>query len=237
MNSATMQFGLIQRIKSIFRLPTKPQLVAVSATPKLYRSIHDLPLTIFIDCQCEQKYDGLVLQGSPTNTEISEAWADLLQQYTELIGGSEVIDKIKNLSQIIKLENRLQNIEKLLQLIVMIPNEKMYNLLFIYGYSLPKLPFSEQNIEKVLKVFMGHYKLDRTKYKMLTANKQATKQTIQPKQTRNDFVKMLSRVAIAFKLPTISISSITTAEYCNYVNEYRAHCESIEKENQKLRNK
>lgn len=229
-----MQFGLIQRIKNIFRLPTKPQSVTVSATPKLYRSIHDLPLTIFIDCQCEQKYDGLILQGNPTESELSETWADLLQQYAELIGGKDVMVKVDDTRKLLRSECRLTRIDNLLFMINTMPCEAFYNSLFSFGYKMQKPPFSFDNFKKVLKLFLGYYNLEKTKYKILAARREANNAKKNEHQTnRNDFTKVLGRVAIAFKMPPISISTITTAQYCNFVLEYQAHCENIEKESQK----
>ena len=225
-----MQYGLMMKIKNIFRLGTKPPKVEALTPLRLYRSIYELPLSIFIDCYCDANYSGLVINGDATEQELAEVWQDLLQQYTELIGGREVQSKITQLSSIIKLEFKLRNIEKVLQMISMVPSEKVYSMLFLFKYPIQKLEYNETNLQKVLQRFVGYYKLDKTKYQILATKETAQEQT-QKKQGRSEFSQTLTRVSIAFKMPPINIAHISTAQYCNYVVEYQQYCENLQKEN------
>lgn len=227
-----MQYGLMTRIKGLFRQPTKPQVVAVSVTPKLYRSIHDLPLGIFIDCQCEQLYDKLILQGEPTQEEITDAWENLLQQYTELIGGREVESKISEVKRVLRTESKISRMYDLIVVLKHFPNKESFARLYTFGIALPQLPYTIENVNKVISIFKGYYNLEKNRYKLMTQPKKENAGEAKKEISRNEFAKVLSRISIAFKMPPISINSISTAQYCTYVVDYREYCKSIEQQNE-----
>lgn len=228
MNSAIMQYGLMTRIKGLFRQSTKMPKIEALTPLKLYRSIHELPLTIFIDCLCDAEYNKLIINGQPTESEFTEVWQDLFQQYTELIGGKSVENRLKTLKQQNKLETKLTIIHNLLEVIQVLPSQEMFDMLYTFGYPLPKKEFTPDNFNSILKIFIGHFKLDRNRYKLAVVTKEPVKE-LQP-VNRNEFTKVLARVALAFKTPPISITAITTAQYCNYVLEYQDYCDSLAKQ-------
>lgn len=51
---------------------------------RTYLSCDDLPLSIFLDCLCDSKYDGLVLEGNPSDEEIRHAWMLIISEYLQL---------------------------------------------------------------------------------------------------------------------------------------------------------
>lgn len=232
MRIAILQYGLMMKIKNIFQRGSKMPSVEALVPTKLYRSIHELPLSLFIDCFCDGKFDSLIINGQPTELELNEVWADILQQYTELIGGSDVRSKIHNIKQIARLESKLLRIESLLRIVQLRPSKDLFEQLYSFGYSLPKKEYSIENLHAIVTIFIGYFKKERTKYKLLTAGFTEAKTEVS-KTDRNDFSKNLGRVSIAFKMPPISINNITTAQYCNYMMEYADYCDNLEKQNQK----
>jgi hypothetical protein len=229
--TTVLQYNLIHRLKNIFGKRQAP--VTEIVTPvKLYRSVHDLPLPIFIDCFCDQKFETLILQGEPTADELNDVWTDIMQQYTELIGGSDVKAKLYNIKQIARLESKLTRIDSLLKLLSVEPTEALFNLLYDFGYDLKKKEYNETNLQLVLKIFLGYYRLDRTKYRMMAASYES-KGKVDTKADRNEFQKNLNRVTIAFKIPSMRTTDLLTGQYCNYMNEYAQYCDSLDKQNQK----
>jgi hypothetical protein len=228
-----MRFGLIARIKNIFQHGTKMPKIEALTPLKLYRSIHELPLIIFIDCLCDQKYINLVINGEPSESELIEVWQDLFQQYTELIGGKEMMSQMADIRKSLKFESRITRIENLLKMINVHPADALIEQLYSFGYDLPKMKENGENAEKIINRFIALYKLERNKYKLFVSGKQSKQGTEEKKITRNDFTKVLNRYSTAFSTPPISILVITTAQYCNYVLDYQQHCENMEKENNK----
>lgn len=229
--TTVLKYNLFTRLKNIISKGNK-SIVEIATPVKLYRSIHELPMMIFIDCFCDSIYDKLILQGKATVEELNDAWTDIMQQYTELIGGSEVKVKLYNIKQLARLESKLIRIDSLLKTISIKPHEQLFSMLYEFGYSLPKKDYTPSNLDTVLKIFIGHYRLDKTKYKMMTEGFIAKSKT-EHTTDRNEFTKNLIKVSVAFKMPAISITSITVAQYCNYMIEYADYCDSLEKQNQK----
>lgn len=54
-----------------------------------YKTIHDLPLSKFIDCIVDGNLYALIISGDPTKEQLAEAWDFILGQYTELVGTQE----------------------------------------------------------------------------------------------------------------------------------------------------
>jgi len=246
MSSVTMQFGLMRKLRSLFPQNTTMPKVEASVTLKLYRSIHELPLILFIYCICAEQtdpetkqpisplemYRHLIINGEPTETELVDAWQDILQQYTELIAGNVVSSKLSTLKRTNKLETKLIMVENLLDLMKVMPSKEFFDQLYTFNYPLPKKEYSERNLLEVVKIFISHYKLDRNRYKLANLKPDQNGKEA-AKVSMNDFTKMLNRVSIAFKLPPISVSSITTAQYCNYFLEYQNYCQELEKQSDK----
>mgnify|MGYP007007267519 CR=1 FL=1 len=92
----------------------------------IYRSIQTLPLHKFIDCIVpienedgteQQSLASLIISGSPTETELKEAWANILQEYSEKIGNAEYKVYIKLYQEIIILELSLEQVYSLVDIL------------------------------------------------------------------------------------------------------------------------
>lgn len=56
---------------------------------KYHKSIHDLPLSKFIDCIVDNNLSALIISGFPEEEELRSAWENIIGQYTDTIGGME----------------------------------------------------------------------------------------------------------------------------------------------------
>ena len=210
----------------------EPKTVEIVVPVKMYRTVHELPLTVFIDCYCDGDYTGLAISGSPTHEELVEVWDDLNKQYTEIIGGESVKNRLRSVKDYYKLSTKLQLAEILLTTLDRVQNEELYNQLFTFGYNIPKKPFSPENLSKTIKMFIGYYKLDKVRAVNQEESVKA-KSGDDKKASRNDFTKTLNSISIAFKMPSLQIDKLTTAQYCNYVVQYRDYCEEVKKHTKK----
>jgi hypothetical protein len=57
--------------------------------PVLYRSIHKLPFSVFVDAICDGELSGLLISGEATQQQLTAVWEDLLMEYQDVIGGDE----------------------------------------------------------------------------------------------------------------------------------------------------
>jgi len=65
------------------------QSQADSISWKYYHSISKLPLKIFIKCLCDKDPDQLIIKGKPPKEELTQAWVNILQEYSDAVGSNE----------------------------------------------------------------------------------------------------------------------------------------------------
>lgn len=56
---------------------------------KYHQTIYDLPLSKFIDCIVDGNLSALIIHGLPTIEQLSEAWQNILSEYSENVGTQE----------------------------------------------------------------------------------------------------------------------------------------------------
>lgn len=54
-----------------------------------HKSIHDLPLNKFIDCMVDKNLSALIISGYPSAGLLKEAWDNILNEYSDIIGSQE----------------------------------------------------------------------------------------------------------------------------------------------------
>ena len=107
MNNVVMQYGLMMRIgNTIQSLFQKRKTTTVITVSRLYRSIHKLPLPIFIDCLIDKDYTKLIIEGNATNEELEECFSSLYMQYVESAGGREAIKKLESTQTVALMQMR-----------------------------------------------------------------------------------------------------------------------------------
>jgi len=83
------QLPSTKKVSSGSSFQQKKPLTMVIQSSNIYRSINALPLHKFIDCIINQNLAAIIITGLPTQEELSEAWALILQQYSDAIGDNE----------------------------------------------------------------------------------------------------------------------------------------------------
>ena len=195
-----------------------------------YLSIHNLPMPVFIDCLTTKDLSGLVLSGRPTGQQMEDAWAGIMSQYSEQIARREVEMALKDLRYLAVKEYRIGVIELLLQLLNSRPNEMLFEQLYTFGYPLPRKTYTAENFAAVLKVFVGHFRLERTQYKL--AEEQSTigkKEQITSQYDWGYFEDAISAICLTMKMPLISLHDLTVGQYCAYVNRYADYLRTLKK--------
>jgi len=68
---------------------------------RLYHRISDCPLDIFIDCHCDGKMEGLIIEGNPPAEALKEAWTKLFDDFIDKMqdeDGSYLKEQTKQLN-------------------------------------------------------------------------------------------------------------------------------------------
>jgi hypothetical protein len=202
---------------------------------KLITSIHKLPLSTFIDCICDNDYEGLIIEGNPTESEIIFVWNDLLEQYSDALqddGQKRYILAYKEYQQA-KIRYDLANthIELLnnyfKQGVVVKPWIIELNKLVDASYV-----FNEAKIDEFEKYLNACFK--RNKGNLIRYNLATTKleelSKIQGKGSQKPDRSYFTKVMINLKnqnsreIPY----DISTYEFCVLVNQYKKYVEYLD---------
>ncbi len=77
---------------------------------KYHKTVHDLPLSKFIDCIVENNLSALIISGLPTEQQLHESWENIMNEYTEIIGTQEYRMYVQIFKEISLLKITLQQI-------------------------------------------------------------------------------------------------------------------------------
>jgi hypothetical protein len=198
----------------------------LTRTPIIYDSIYVLKYNTFVDIICGGSVSQLVKRGNVSDERLKEIWDDIMLAYSEAINANEIKNKMYNIKELLHKESKLTLIENILQVIQILPSEGLYNLLFNLGYQLPKLEYNKTNLEKVLNIFVGYYKLDRTNYIELRDKHIEEKKEGEYKQ--DYFDSLLMDIGIAFKM-SIDTKDLTVSQFCQLVVKYKKYIETLSK--------
>jgi hypothetical protein len=77
-------------------------------------SIHDTPLYKFVEALCENNLQALVISGTPSEKDLSEAWENISAGYAEAIGNSEQVLYLSLLKETTRTAWTLDQIEMLI---------------------------------------------------------------------------------------------------------------------------
>lgn len=72
--------------------PLKPlPMGSPLSSARLYHRITQLPLSNFIDCDIDENFSSLIIEGEPTEEELLYAWLLIKTQYADVIGNQEYV--------------------------------------------------------------------------------------------------------------------------------------------------
>lgn len=215
-----------------------PKTKTTKANPstKLYRSIHKLPLHIFIDCLVAKEYEKLILEGNPSLEELQAQFEALYLEYVELIGGQATVRKIEDTKRVMNMQTRIKMFELLIAALKANPCEELFVLLYSFHKYMPiQKDYSVENAVLVVNSMIPHYKsetidlmneLDSIKLANPEGNKEQH-------YTYEYFTSILTEIESAFKL---SIGEeISVGKFCVWVTKYKAYVKAINEQNSKIK--
>lgn len=224
----TMPFITMRRMVNFGRLNSKQPLGEASSGTKLLHRISDVPLPVFIDCICDNNYDGLIISGKPTSDELATAFEAIYEQYIEAVGGKDLLRHIRQIKEIAIAQNRVVSAECIIETFKLYPTEGLYEQLYKFGYKLPKKPYNYANVNEVLRIFVANYKYDFRKLEKLILEFESVNKSDGEKSsgyTREYFIGSLVDMSEAFKF-NISEKDLSVLQYCIYINRYKSYCDA-----------
>jgi hypothetical protein len=198
---------------------------------ELYQDLKSLPLNVFIEVSCNENLQALIKSGEPPTEALQTKWEELFTAYIEIIGGEEVQDKLKLVATMNELSFKVERIGALLDVLSVAPTEGLYEQLYTFGYSLPRMDFSEASIKTLGKIITGYMKRDVVEVQIL--GDRLKKETGEvKKQTEADFYALIVEISDMFKI-TLNEKETSTMAFAMYVNKYKQRAEQIMRKQQK----
>ena len=139
----TMQY-ISTMIKTFAYARLRLQSKGAKTSYELYRDLKELPLSAFIEASCNENLQALIKKGEDVPIEaLQTRWDELFTAYIEIIGGEEVQDKLRLVATMNELSFKVERIGSLLDVLSVAPTEGLFEQLYTFGYSLPRMEFSE----------------------------------------------------------------------------------------------
>lgn len=199
---------------------------------ELYQDLKSLPLSVFIEVSCNENLKALIKAGEDAPIEaLQTRWEELFTAYIEIIGGEEVQDKLKLVATMNELSFKVERIGALLDVLSVAPTEGLYEQLYTFGYSLPRMDFSEASIKALGKIITGYMKRDVVEVQILSERLKKETGEVK-KQTEADFYALIVEISDMFKI-TLNEKETSTMAFAMYVNKYKQRAEQIMRKQQK----
>lgn len=198
------------RLISWKRRPLK-RLVSLA---NLYRRCSETPMSVFIQCMCEEDYQALVISGKANSNELTEAWVLLLSEYQELKGDSiDNIEQMRLTKGIWKLRNHLQIVDYCTQFLSERYSESIADSLCKLGYVFKP---TEKEPHKYISLLNNIINKTKLKYvqlqQMVKQLEEELKNTQRDKPTRESFETTLIHIEEMQKT-SYDLDTITAYKY------------------------
>ena len=82
---------------------------------KLHTSLDTLPLNLFLDCYCDQKFEVLIIEGEANQAELLECWSNLYLDYLDLNEEFEAAYIIDLQTEVALLKNKVSEVQGAVQ--------------------------------------------------------------------------------------------------------------------------
>lgn len=116
----------------------------------IYRSIHKLPLSVFIDVMLDKKLEALIIDGEPSKEELKKAWDIIIEEYADVNNKVDVNKEVKIYKRIVRLQFVIAGVELLLPVLEMVfVKQFAERLRDLIGR---ELLFNEESYESDLKI-------------------------------------------------------------------------------------
>ena len=189
----------------------------LKATTPLYDNI-DMPLSVWIDALVDGKVDQV------------KDFSDRFAEFCEAIGGRELVIQLDNIIEMTQLRTKIQVAELCINQLRVMPDKRVFDILYGLGYPSSEYEYSPDIIEKYITQIMPHVKLDSVDLQVMVnrANKTNTNKVA---YTREYFTDMIIEISTAFKL-ALSEKDLTVRQYCRWVVKYKEYVERMNKQAQ-----
>lgn len=109
-----------------------PDQSAFNQQAALYHTCSECPLSVFIKCLVDSDIYALVISGTPTVEDISEAWANLFSEYLDLNNDNEAVYILNLQKDICILQNKIDIVEALLFSLTAVYDKRLVAILEDY---------------------------------------------------------------------------------------------------------
>lgn len=206
--------------------------VAASRTVKLYQNIHDLPLFKFKDCVVEQNLHVLVIEGTPTEDQLKEAWEQIASEYAAAVGDAEYKLYFNTYRELLQMAVDLSNAELLIDTL----RKAFYQPLLdelnkLLGSSVKLDGLQKEAYYKQLDVLYKRSRGIKIKLDLKNMQFKAMEQKFgergSGKPTREYFDSML--ITLSDHAGYQLTDSISVFEYCERIKRYTKYVEQMQK--------
>ena len=200
-----------------------------SSNISLYDACEKCPLAVYIDITCDERLERLIISGDPSRELLEETREKLVQEFSELTGGSEMKTFIEATRRFFYLRNRITGMQIAIRLIAAGRYDEAVSYLNQSGIECAAPGNGEQardltaKLELKLKNLLGELRRAKKHYESLRGK--GAKPT---RQYYSRLLVMLSTCeAIKMQLDRNRLTLSELAEYINIFNEYHNQSKSI----------
>ena len=185
-------------------------------------------MSIFIDCLVNNELEKLIIEGTPTEKELSDCFDSLYMQYTEEAGGLQAKKKLMKTRQLTQLQNRVKMFGLLIEVINILPTKENFEFLYSFNEYLPeRMEFSEDNLKKVINSMIPHWKSEYVDLmNELDKIKLSNPSGKESHYTYEYFASTITEMESVFK--TVIPENITVGKYCSWIAKYKAYARRLE---------
>lgn len=197
----------------------------------LYRQLHKLPLSVFIDVSCDGDLSPLCYQGEAPENVLLATWLMLVEQYGEMMGGAESDMKHTLQVEILRLQHKMTNSRKMLEILVDYPVPQF--ALAVNSMLKTSFAFNRHYPEQYEQDLKGAYSCTKEmemKLELKTEALQAMAEKEAKEGGRPDrtyYEKILINLS-DWKGRTIE-ESVSTSKFCIMVQQYNAYVQRQKK--------
>lgn len=122
---------------------------------KLYDSLHTLPLSIFIECVCDNNLDLLVISGKPSQKDIEDCWFNLWYQYVDLNEDNEGVYILQLKKEVALLNHKIAVVDCAVLILRSLYVTELVKALKEYGITgvlKPSHPEYSKSLDRVLAI-------------------------------------------------------------------------------------
>lgn len=189
----------------------------------LYRGCSVLPMENFLQCLCENNLQALVVEGSATEKELTEAWVIILAEYYELRG--ETSEQWQLSRDVLRLQNHLFLLDQCVEFLKIRWSDSIAESIRSLGY--PFNPVDHTNYGTELNRVINKAK---TKFivlqQLIKQLADQVKKFDDKKPSRDYFDQMLIHIEEMQKV-SYSMESLTVQKYIQLEKKYFQYVEQL----------